>query len=126
MGGVLFKQAFLMPFSICVVISMVILWYFATRNPIRRFRPPLGQVLVGAVVLFMVSGGLSFIVAKTVLEGNTIAQQMKEARKEKKKYQNRNDKIIGDGSTRGGSWDRIMGNDRDSEDMPLPPPPRSE
>lgn len=104
--GLLTQTAFLFPFAICVVISVAVLWFTSTRNPIRQFRPPMGQIALHAVVLLMVSGGVSYMVSRTILEGNEVVRQMEEM--ETEKYEERNDALIDDGSTRGGSWDRIM------------------
>ncbi len=107
------RQAFLLPFVICLVASAAILWFWRTRNPVKIFRPPAGAVFLGGVILTMVSAGVAFFVANTVLSGDEVVQQFKESQK-KEKYASRADQLI-DADGRGGSWDRIMANDPDAD-----------
>jgi len=107
------RQAFLLPFIICLVASAAILWFWRTRNPVKIFRPPAGAVFLGGVILTMVSAGLAFFVANAVLSGDEVVQEFKESQK-KDKYAGRTDKLI-EGGGRGGSWDRIMANDPDAD-----------
>lgn len=46
-------------FSISIVSSMIILLYWARKNPNPRFRPRIGELLTGALFLVLISGGLS-------------------------------------------------------------------
>ena len=111
------RQAFLLPFVICLVASAAILWFWRTRNPVKRFRPPAGAVFLGGVILTMVSAGVALLVANTVLTGDELVQELKESRK-KEKYASRADQLIEAGG-RGGSWDRIMSNDPDADPRQL-------
>jgi hypothetical protein len=122
MRSVLFQQAFLLPFCLCLLASVAILWFWATRNPVKRFRPPLGAIAVGGVMLFMISGGLSAFVAKSILNAESFHAQLKAANEPKRGYSGRAGNAVP--GARGGSWDRILeADDANAQQDPNAPAP---
>lgn len=70
---------FLMPLIICSVISTAILWFYRTKNPVKRFRPHFGELAVLGVVLYGFSVGVSYFVYRTIETGADSITAMKEA-----------------------------------------------
>ena len=111
------RQAFLLPFAICLVITCTVLWFWRTRNPVKKFRPPVGAVFLLGLILVMVSGAASYMVANTVLEGEEMVQHFKDSKK-KEKYLGSGGGPGGDANARGGSWER-MGAEVDTDPQQL-------
>jgi len=63
------------------------LWYFRTKNPVKRFRPAWGEVAVLGVVLFGISAFSSYFVYRAIETGADSITAMKEAKKAKEKGQ---------------------------------------
>jgi hypothetical protein len=113
----LYRQAFLMPFTICLVVSAFVLWFWWSRNPVRKFRPAMGAVVLVGLMLGMVSGGAAYLVAHTVLGGDEMVQQFKNT-KQTQKYVGRSDEVPGSAGGKGGSWDRL-GQETDADPREL-------
>ncbi len=75
----------MMPMICCMIISITVLWYFRTRNPVKRFRPSWGEVTVLGVVLFGISAFSSYLIYRTIETGADSIAAMKEAQEENEK-----------------------------------------
>lgn len=88
MTSYLFQSGgFLMPLIICSVISTAILWFYRTKNPVKRFRPHFGELAVLGVVLYGISVGVSFFVYRTIETGADSITAIKEAKEAQDKGQ---------------------------------------
>jgi len=102
----LMQKAFFVPFLIGSLVIAVLLWQYWSRNPIRQLRPPFGQILLFAIVLFGMNAAVSFLLAKTILSGSDVARSIEESKEQRGgDFGRRPDNLP---ASSGGSWDRIM------------------
>lgn len=118
-GNFVQKTAFLMPFCIGLVAIGFILWYARVRNPMKRMRPPFGLLLLAAIVLLMVNGGVAAFIARAILTGDEVAKSLKD---EKKRAYDSGDTTLpqrkkDDGEKPMSTWDRLKYGDRNQENQ---------
>ena len=125
MYTILQKTAFLVPFTIGVIITCVMLWYARVRNPVKRYRPPMLQLLLAGIVLLMISGGVAAFIAKAILTGDEVVKEL--AAEERRSYEKSGSAgpAVGpkpETERKLGSWDRLKyGDPEKSEEDAIPP-----
>jgi len=77
MPQVLRSSEFLMPLVICLLASGLVLWFYRTRNPVKKFRPAWGELVFWGVMLAAISSVVSFFVFKTITEGQQGIESLK-------------------------------------------------
>ncbi len=118
------KTAFLVPFTIGVVIIGIILWYARVHQPLKKLRPPFGQLLLIGIVLTMLNAAVASLVAKAVLTGDEVHKSL--TAEKKRSYEDRRDASPTDKKGRGekqmSSWDRIKyGEPKTEQPVEVPP-----
>ncbi len=110
----LLQKAFFFPFVACTIIIIVLLWYYRTRNPVKRLRPPFGQIFLFAIILMGLNGAVSFFVANTLLSGTDVARSLQESREQRGgDFGRGRDSLPPPAAS--GSWDRIVNPPRDDD-----------
>ncbi|QQL45613.1 hypothetical protein [Sulfuriroseicoccus oceanibius] len=77
MPNVLRSSEFLMPMVICLLASGLVLWFYRTRNPVKKFRPAWGELVFWGLMLAAISTVVSFFVFKTITEGQQGIESLK-------------------------------------------------